>query len=173
MLFVDETRKLLTTRLRRVLAPKGVRPYVRVNVKGKGVYVLVALNARTRRVYVSLAERLDSRSFMGFLYRLKRLVGRGRIYLVLDNHSAHRARYVLRQARRKGIHMVYMPKYSPELNPVEVLFSKLSEHLANRLFLSVEELMLAVEGFFRARGYRFEVDPLACIETAIKLQSHE
>jgi len=80
---------------------------------------------------------------------------------------------VLRQARRKGIHMVYMPKYSPELNPVGVLFSKLSEHLANRLFLSVEELMPAVEEFFRARGYRFEVDPLACIKTAIKLQSHE
>jgi|GEM_PF-2735009 len=69
--------------------------------------------------------------------------------------------------------MVYMPKYSPELNPVEVLFSKLSEHLANRLFLSVEELRAAVEDFFRARGYRFEVDPLVCIETAIKLQSHE
>jgi len=80
---------------------------------------------------------------------------------------------VLRQARGKGIHMVYMPNYSPELNPMEVLFSKLSEHLANRLFLSVDELMLAVEEFFRARDYRFEVDPLACIEMAIKLQSHE
>ena len=34
-------------------------------------------------------------------------------------------------------------------------------------------VLLAVEDFFRARGYRFEVDPLACIEMAIKLQSHE
>ena len=76
-MFLDETKKLLTTRLNRVLAKTGVRPCVRVNVKGKGLYVLVALNARTKQVYASFTKVLNSRSFMSFLYRLKRLMGRG------------------------------------------------------------------------------------------------
>ena len=71
VVFLDETKKLLTTRLNRVLAKAGVRPCVRVNVKGMGLYVLVALNARTKQVYASFTEVLNSRSFMSFLIGLR------------------------------------------------------------------------------------------------------
>jgi len=54
--------------------------------------------------------------------------------------------------------------------------SKIIVHEARkevRLFLSVDELRAAVEEFFRARGYRFKVDPNACVDAAIRSVAKE
>jgi transposase len=48
--------------------------------------------------------------------------------VILDNlgsHKGHAARRALRQA---GAHMLFLPPYSPDLNPIEQLFAKL-KHL--------------------------------------------
>jgi transposase len=52
---------------------------------------------------------------MSFLYSLKKHVGRGRIYVVWDNSAAHRSKYMYEKTLRRGIHQIYLPKYSPEL----------------------------------------------------------
>lgn len=48
--------------------------------------------------------------------------------VILDNlgsHKGHRARRAIRSA---GAHMLFLPPYSPDLNPIEQLFAKL-KHL--------------------------------------------
>jgi len=74
---------------------------------------------------------------MSFLYSLKRHVGRGRIYVVWDNSAAHRSKHVYEKALRKGIHQIYLPKYSPELNIVEEVFRELKMELSNKLFTNL------------------------------------
>ena len=67
-------------------------------------------------------KRFTSDVFITFL---RRLIGSldHKIYLILDNHSVHRARKVRRwlEKHKEQIAVFYLPAYSPELNPDELL----------------------------------------------------
>jgi len=45
--------------------------------------------------------------------------------VVLDNLGSHKGRTVRRAIRRAGAHLLFLPPYSPDLNPIEMLFAKL------------------------------------------------
>jgi len=58
ILFIDESRRSINTELRRVLAPKGSKPIVRVNnLRRDGVYVYCALNARSGEAFIKIRRR--------------------------------------------------------------------------------------------------------------------
>lgn len=48
--------------------------------------------------------------------------------VVLDNLGSHKGHRVRRAIRRAGAHLLFLPPYSPDLNPIEQLFAKL-KHL--------------------------------------------
>ncbi len=45
--------------------------------------------------------------------------------VVLDNLSSHKAKAVRKAIRAAGAKLIFLPKYSPDLNPVEQVFAKL------------------------------------------------
>jgi len=49
--------------------------------------------------------------------------------VVMDNLGSHKAKAVRRAIRRAGAKLVFLPKYSPDLNPIEQFFAKLKHHL--------------------------------------------
>jgi transposase len=49
--------------------------------------------------------------------------------VVMDNLGSHKSKAVRRAIRRAGAKLFFMPKYSPDLNPIEQLFAKLKHHL--------------------------------------------
>ena len=49
--------------------------------------------------------------------------------VVLDNLGSHKSKAVRRAIRAAGAHLLFLPKYSPDLNPIEQLFSKLKHWL--------------------------------------------
>jgi len=54
-------------------------------------------------------------------------------YLVVDNACVHGGADSLQQLLRilygAGVHLVFLPKYSPELNPCELVFNKMKNYL--------------------------------------------
>jgi transposase len=48
--------------------------------------------------------------------------------VILDNLASHKGRRARRAIRQAGAHLLFLPPYSPDLNPIEQLFAKL-EHL--------------------------------------------
>jgi transposase len=58
---------------------------------------------------------------------------------------------------RKGIHQIYLPKYSPELNIVEEVFRELKAELSNKLFTNLNQLKETIENFFKNRNYKFNI----------------
>jgi transposase len=159
VIFIDESRRSVNTELGRVLAYKGSKPIVRVNnLRREGVYVYCALNTHSGEVFVRLMERANQYTTMSFLRSLKEHVGEGEIYIVWDNSAAHRSKYVYEQASREGMHHVYLPKYSPELNIVEEVFRELKAELSNKLFTNLNQLKEAIESFFKRRDYKFNVN---------------
>lgn len=41
------------------------------------------------------------------------------IIVVLDNYSAHKTKLCIETAKKNGIYFVFIPPYSPDLNPIE------------------------------------------------------
>ncbi len=55
-----------------------------------------------------------------------RFDGRSRRYIVvLDNLGSHKGAAVRRAIRDAGAHLLFLPPYSPDLNPIEMVFAKL------------------------------------------------
>ena len=57
------------------------------------------------------------------VYILKLLTG-GKV-LIMDNHPVHCAKIVTKFLEDHKVNYVYLPRYSPELNPIEEAFSKI------------------------------------------------
>lgn len=45
--------------------------------------------------------------------------------VVLDNHGAHKGEKVRELIKARGCELLYLPPYSPDLNPIEEAFSKI------------------------------------------------
>ncbi len=60
--------------------------------------------------------------------------------LVLDNLQAHKAAGVAAAVAEREARVLYLPPYSPDLNPIELAFSKIKNELRRRRLRSVEEL---------------------------------
>ncbi|WOF44752.1 transposase [Sphingopyxis indica] len=44
--------------------------------------------------------------------------------VVLDNLGSHKGKAARAAVRARGAHLIFLPPYSPDLNPIEQLFSK-------------------------------------------------
>jgi len=49
--------------------------------------------------------------------------------VVIDNLGSHRSLAVRTAIRKAGANVIFQPKYSPDLNPIEMFFSKFKHHL--------------------------------------------
>jgi len=130
--------------------------------QGRRVNALAAYRAHggPPRLEVFTTERTwDSYDLLGFLKALPwakvpRIV-------VLDNASLHTSR-VVRQARKRladaGVHLYFLPPYSPELNEIEPVFRQVKyQEIPVRSHTTRSGLRTAVEDGFA--GYRKELKP--------------
>ena len=49
--------------------------------------------------------------------------------VIMDNLGSHKGKAVRQAIRSVGARLLFLPKYSPDLNPIEQLFAKLKHHL--------------------------------------------
>ena len=60
--------------------------------------------------------------------------------VILDNLSSHKVEGVQQAVAAVGARVLYLPPYSPDLNPIEKLFSKLKTLLRKAALRASEEL---------------------------------
>lgn len=85
--------------------------------------------------------------------------------VILDNLSVHKSPEATKILKDKGAWFLFLPPYSPDLNPIEMAFSKLKAHLRAAAARTCEELWKAIGNicdlfirkecwnFFKAAGY--------------------
>jgi transposase len=85
--------------------------------------------------------------------------------VVMDNLAAHKVQGVRSLIEDAGARLLYLPPYSPDLNPIELAFSKLKTHLRGAAERSVEGLWTRIgqlldafsaeqcANYFRHAGY--------------------
>lgn len=72
---------------------------------------------------------IDGESFRLYVERVLVPTLRPGDIVVMDNLGSHRSPAVRRAIRAAGARLFLLPKYSPDLNPIEMLFSKLKHWL--------------------------------------------
>ena len=61
----------------------------------------------------------------------------------MDNLGSHRGKPVRRAIRQAGAKLLFLPKYSPDLNPIEQVFAKLKHNLRKAQARSYDALLQA------------------------------
>ena len=120
----------------------------------KGIGYFGAVRIRDGKfVYSREDQRFNADTFFAFLKKLRRLSSRAgrRVVVILDNVRYHHARLhrTWRDSCQKSFALLFMPPYSPELNPVERVW-KLTRRMAthNRYFPTLDSVPVAVESVF-------------------------
>ena len=140
----DEHRIGLKPILRRVWAPRGERPVAVGHHRFEWLYVTAFVSPATGESFWYLSTGVSKRDFEDVLTLFAREAGAGRtriMLLVLDNAGWHSPPGL---TVPEGIRLVYLPPYTPELQPAETLWVHLDEPIANRHFDSLAELDAAV-----------------------------
>lgn len=85
-----------------------------------------------------------------------------RLYYVLDNARYHHARVVKALARKLRINLIYLPGYSPNLNPIERLWKFFKKKVMYNIYYpTFAEFKNAASSFFKGlRGLRHELSTL-------------
>ena len=63
--------------------------------------------------------------------------------VVMDNLGSHRGKPVRRAIRQAGARLLFLPKYSPDLNPIEQVFAKLKHNLRKAQARSYDAVLQA------------------------------
>jgi transposase len=136
----DEHRLGLKPVTRRVRAPVGVRPVALGHHRFEWLYVTAFVSPATGETVWYLSSGVSKPFFERLLAAFAKQVGAGReriIVLVLDNAGWHTEPGL---AVPEGRRLVYLPPYSPELQPAECLWPVLDEPLVNRHCKTIEEV---------------------------------
>ena len=136
----DEHRLGLKPVRRRVWAPIGARPLALGHHRYEWLYLTAFVEPTSGETVWYLSNGVSKPFFEKLLAAFARITGAGRtrrIVLVLDNAGWHGAAGL---AVPEGIRLVYLPPYTPELQPAERLWPLVDEPIVNTHFATLADL---------------------------------
>lgn len=129
--FIDEAGFSLSMRNRRGRAPKGHRTITTVpGIRFKNISVCTAMNLNGVKKFQIETSAFNSAKFSSFMKEFctnLKSDGVFKALLVMDNvpfHKTQEVRQVIREMNDITIRIIYLPPYSPFLNPIKNVLSK-------------------------------------------------
>jgi transposase len=122
LLALDETDLLLLPPLRAGWARRGQPAPVPLSGQNARRTVFGSLNLQTGHALFLAQKHKRAENFQAFLKLIHRHYRGWSVALLLDENSCHTAQGSLRLVHALGIQLVWLPKRSPHLNPVEHLW---------------------------------------------------
>ncbi len=120
--WADETGLRSDSQYGRGYAPKGKTPEQRINAKRVSANMISTVTNQGKVRFMIYDKAMNAQRLIKFFRRLIRDAGR-KIFVILDNLRVHHAKIVKEwlTTHRSEIEVFYLPSYSPELNPDELL----------------------------------------------------
>lgn len=114
-----------------------------------------SLNWLTGHVHVRELERLNSETLIAYFeWLFERVYPSQVVVLVMDNASFHHSR-ALQAALAlfdDRVLVVWLPPYSPDMNPIERFWKHLKANCANYLYVSIDHLVDHVHGLLQCQN---------------------
>jgi transposase len=154
VLWLDEMGVRSDAAAGRSWAPVGQTPVIKGTGKRFRVNMISAISNAGLLRFRLFTGSFNGAFFIDFLRRLLRDCGGRKVHLIVDGHPVHRAKavsaWVGRHADRIELH--FLPGYSPELNPVELLNHDVKANAAGRRRpRSAGKLRNELQGYLRRR----------------------
>lgn len=173
LVFVDEMGTNTSLSVLRAWSQRGQRAYCSVpRNRGPNTTLLSSMTIEGMGPSLAVEGTTTSAVFEAYVERvLSPMLCPGQI-VVMDNLSAHKGERVRELIEAQGCQLLYLPPYSPDLNPIEEAFAKIKSILRKAGARSREALIEAigqaisavtaqdVRGFFEHCGYGTLVQPL-------------
>ena len=143
----------------RSYAPRGCTPVTPGTGQRFGTNVVSAITNRGDLTFMVFQRRFTAPVFLRFLRRLVKQTGH-KLFLVVDSHPVHRSRAVAKwlQEHVEQIELFFLPGYSPDLNPDEMLNNDVkSNAVGKRRPHNRPQLMRNVRSYLGRRRERPEL----------------
>ena len=99
--------------------------------------LISAITAKGEMRFMTIPGRLTADRFIEFLKRLIHNAVRP-VYLIVDGHPVHRSARVRNfvDSLEGKLRLFFLPPYSPELNPDELVWNHLKNHRLGKAFIA-------------------------------------
>ena len=138
---------------------KGHTPVIPGTGQRFGCNMISTVTNRGRLAFMVFKERFTGTVMIAFLRRLIKQ-NRQKVFLIIDGHPVHRSRQVKRWVyrNRKRIQLFYLPGYSPQLNPDELLNQDVKTNAVGRNRPQDQtEMMRQVRSYLRSTQHRPQI----------------
>jgi len=136
--FIDETRPQNTPNTVRVWSFKKVRSIKNTAKFKTNTIGFYAIKGESLKCFIDNSKK---ESIESFLENIRKSNEKYRaIVAVIDNFSSHKCKAVKDKARDLGIYLVYLPPYSPDLNPIEYIWKAVRRVLSLIFVNSLDEM---------------------------------
>ena len=167
LVFVDEMGVHTSLAPVYAYAPIGERAFLEIpRNRGKNTTLLSSLHSGGMGPSMVVEGATTSGVFEAYVERLLAPALRPGQVVVMDNLGAHRPKRVRELIEGRGCELLYLPAYSPDLNPIEAAFSKV-KHVLRKIAARTKEALVEAmgaalsavsaedaRGFFVHCGYR-------------------
>jgi len=143
LFFADEMRYGLISNFRRSWSKVGERTVIDSQQSFDNRYLFSAVSPLSGdSFHLSGIDGFDSAAAHVFLLELKKQHPDKMVIVVWDNAPCHRP---MIHREIPGLIVLFLPPYSPELNPAERFFEELRKATANQIFKTIDEQEKAIE----------------------------
>jgi transposase len=173
LVFVDESGMHTSMDRLRSRAPRGERAYGKVpRNRGKNTTLIASMSLCGMGETMCIQGATDAKAFEVYVEHFLAPTLSERQVVVLDQLGAHRPQRIKDLIEERGAELVFLPSYSPDLNPIEEAFSKIKNILRKLGARTHEALLEAMSealskvtpadaaGWFDHCGYEVEVQYL-------------
>ena len=137
----DETRYGLLSSTRRRITQRGIKPVAEIDYRYESVYLYGAVEPLTGETFFLEFSHLTSDCFQCFINEFSQAFGESLNLLVLDNGRFHHAKSL---EIPENVVLLFLPAYSPELNPIEHLWQDIKAKLFTQTYKALEDMQTKV-----------------------------
>ena len=135
--FQDESRFGLFTKNGKALTAKGVKPLCSFQQVFKSTYLFGAFSPINGDSFLLELPFCSAETFQIYLNEFSKQNPQEFKIIVLDNGAFHKAKTLNIPG---NIALIFLPPYSPELNPAEKMWQTMKDNFTGKLFNSLDSL---------------------------------
>ena len=181
--FEDEAGQTLRPPKARTWGRRGRTPVIPVSGKGSGRVSIAGLTCyqpgrRSRFIYRTIVHRrrkgerrsFSERDYISLLDAAHQQL-QAPLVVIWDNLNVHISAEMRQMiAARDWLHVIRLPAYAPDLNPVEAVWSHLKRSIGNLAVNGVEHLQAIIKHRLKSIQYRTDLLDSFLIHTGLTLE---
>jgi transposase len=151
ILFIDGVHPTMQTKISYGWIKKGFDKEVSTTASRTRMNVMGAINLHDMSVVTQEYKSIDGKAIIDFFDEIKaKYPSKSAIHIILDQAGYHRSFEVREYASKLGIHLHYLPPYSPNLNAIERLWKIANEEVRdNTFFKTAKEFKATLRRFYK------------------------